>query len=83
MALMRYCRLSSSGGTHSAWRSRLLAALPLVLGVSSGGPATPRRYYGHAVVEDSHGVIAPWYGGQNGPCDSRVRVAAETLKRYP
>ena len=36
-----------------------------------------------AIVEDRHGVIAPWYGGQNGQCDFRVRVSAETLKRYP
>ncbi|MBN2024752.1 MAG: hypothetical protein JW809_18380 [Pirellulales bacterium] len=43
----------------------------------------PARYFAHAAVEDAHGVIAPWYGGLNGQCDFRVRVAAETLKRYP
>jgi len=42
-----------------------------------------KRYYAHPVVEDAHGVIAPWYGGLNGQCDFRVRIAAETLKRYP
>ncbi len=41
------------------------------------------RYYGHATVEDEHGIIAPWYGGLNGQFDYRVRIAAETLKRYP
>ena len=41
------------------------------------------RYYGHAAVHDAHGVIAPWYRGLNGQCDLRVRIAAETLKRYP
>ena len=41
------------------------------------------RYYGHEAVVDSHGVIAPWYQGLNGQCDFRVRIAAETLKRYP
>lgn len=41
------------------------------------------RYYGHATVADEHGVIAPWYTGLNGQCDFRVRIAAETLKRYP
>ncbi len=41
------------------------------------------RYYAHEAVHDEHGVIAPWYRGQNGQCDLRVRVAAETLKRYP
>lgn len=41
------------------------------------------RYYAHPAVEDANGVIAPWYRGQNGQCDFRVRVAAETLKRYP
>ncbi|HOX59848.1 MAG TPA: malectin domain-containing carbohydrate-binding protein [Candidatus Paceibacterota bacterium] len=32
---------------------------------------------------DAHGVIAPWHQGLNGQCDYRVRIAAETLKRYP
>ncbi len=41
------------------------------------------RYYAHAAAEDQNGVIAPWYTGQNGQCDLRVRIAAETLKRYP
>src|SRR5260221_10425190 len=41
------------------------------------------RYYGHETVRDQHGVIAPWYQGLNGQCDFRVRIAAETLKRYP
>jgi hypothetical protein len=41
------------------------------------------HYYGHDAVVDAHGVIAPWYGGLNGQCDLRVRIAAETLKRYP
>jgi len=44
---------------------------------------TKPRYYGHETVEDAHGVIAPWYRGLNGQCDWRVRIAAETLKRYP
>ena len=41
------------------------------------------HYYGYDAVVDSHGVIAPWYKGPNGQCDLRVRIAAETLKRYP
>jgi hypothetical protein len=60
-------------------------ALPLLAGVC--GPAAEAgvqsRYYGHAAREDQYGVIAPWYGGLNGQCDLRVRIAAETLKRYP
>ena len=44
---------------------------------------TKPHYYGHETVQDAHGVIAPWYHGQNGQCDWRVRIAAETLKRYP
>ena len=43
----------------------------------------PCRYYAHEAVQDRFGVIAPWYAGQNGQCDLRVRIAAETLKRYP
>ncbi len=44
---------------------------------------TQEKYYAHEAVEDQHGVIAPWYQGQNGLVDHRVRVAAEFLKRYP
>ncbi|MBN2508195.1 MAG: hypothetical protein JXQ71_16040 [Verrucomicrobia bacterium] len=65
----------------------------IVLGVvlASGLPApSPAdaatrqpRYYAHPAVHDAHGVIAPWRRSLNGPCDFRVRIAAETLKRYP
>jgi len=41
------------------------------------------KYFAHPTVEDQYGVIAPWYKGQNGQCDFRVRVSAETLKRFP
>jgi hypothetical protein len=41
------------------------------------------NYYGHKAVQNKQGVIAPWFGGLNGQCDYRVRIAAETLKRYP
>ena len=42
-----------------------------------------KRYYAREAVHDKYGVIAPWYNGQNGQLDYRVRIAAETLKRYP
>jgi len=42
-----------------------------------------QKYFAHPVVEDRYGVIAPWYRGQNGQCDFRVRISEETLKRYP
>lgn len=45
--------------------------------------STATRYYAHPAVEDRNGVIAPWYKGQNGQFDFRVRIAAETMKRYP
>ncbi len=41
------------------------------------------HYYAYDAVEDANGVIAPWYAGLNGQWDFRIRVAAETLKRYP
>jgi len=44
---------------------------------------TQKHYFAHDAVEDQYGVIAPWYSGLNGQCDYRVRIAAETLKRYP
>jgi hypothetical protein len=66
--------------------TKLLPGISLIvlflLGIPSGVFAT-QRYFAHEAVEDSHGVIAPWYRGQNGQCDFRVRVAAETMKRYP
>ena len=51
----------------------------------AGAPAasTQKQYFGHDSVEDEYGVIAPWYTGQNGQYDLRVRIAAETMKRYP
>ena len=44
---------------------------------------TPRRYYAHEAVQDANGVIAPWYRGQEGQLTCRIRIGAETLKRYP
>ncbi len=43
----------------------------------------PKHYFAHRVVEDRNGVVAPWYEGLSGQCDFRVRVAVETMKRYP
>ena len=57
----------------------LLVSLP----ADAPGATVQKRYYARSAVHDRHGVIAPWYTGQNGQCDFRVRVAAETLKRYP
>ncbi len=42
-----------------------------------------KHYYAHDAVLDHHGVIAPWYRQLNGQCDFRIRIAAETMKRYP
>lgn len=49
----------------------------------SSAATIQKHYYGHDAVHDQYGVIAPWYRGLNGQCDLRVRIAAETLKRYP
>ena len=61
---------------------RALVALAVLAKVMAAGTTLP-HYYGHPAVADRDGVIAPWYKGQNGQFDYRVRVAAETLKRYP
>ncbi len=50
---------------------------------SALGSTSQKHYYGHDAVTDKNGVIAPWYKQLNGQCDFRVRIAAETLKRYP
>lgn len=57
----------------------LLAALT----VAAAWSQAPPRHYAHEAVLDANGVIAPWYRRQNGQLDLRVRIAAETLKRYP
>ncbi|MBI4580770.1 MAG: hypothetical protein HY718_13770 [Planctomycetes bacterium] len=61
-----------------------LTLLVLIPGLRMcGAAAVQKRYYAHEAVEDEYGVIAPWYRGQNGQLDMRIRVAAETLRRYP
>jgi hypothetical protein len=59
-----------------------LGSLAILAGLATAA-TTLSYYFGHAPVADQHGVIAPWYKGQNGQFDFRVRMAAETLKRYP
>lgn len=59
-------------------------ALLICIGAGLAGAATTRDlYYAHKTVEDPYGVIAPWDDGQNGPLDTRLRIAVEVLKRYP
>jgi malectin (di-glucose binding ER protein) len=61
-----------------------LAAGTAFLWIQSAYSAeTMNRYFAHETVQDQYGVIAPWYTGQNGQFDYRVRIASETLRRYP
>jgi len=70
--------------TRHWWSLLAFSCLVGALGQGESIAATRRpQYYAHDAVEDHHGVIAPWYQGQNGVCDLRVRIAAETLRRYP
>jgi hypothetical protein len=64
---------------------RLLTACAAVFALACPADAAKvqQRYAAHPAVHDRYGVIAPWYTGQNGQLDFRVRIAAETLKRYP
>ncbi len=64
-------------------RHRLIAATVVLTVGPAFAATTQKHYYAHDAVEDEHGVIAPWYQGANGQIDLRVRIAAETLKRYP
>lgn len=61
----------------------LLAVLLMSTIQPTSSSTTQTRYYAHDAVHDQYGVIAPWYAGLNGQCDWRVRIAAETLKRFP
>ena len=63
--------------------TRLCLLLVLVLPWNGRTETQLDRYFAHARVEDAYGVIAPWYQGLNGQCDWRVRIAAETMKRFP
>ena len=60
-----------------------VAMLPAVFPATARAAKLQKRYYAHTAVHDKYGVIAPWYTAQNGQLDFRVRIAAETLKRYP
>lgn len=62
--------------------SRCLLTVALSAGAVLAA-TTQLNYFGHGAEADRYGVIAPWYKGQNGQFDFRVRIAAETLKRYP
>ena len=80
---MQICNGRNSSITTAIFAT-LLSASVLCLSCIPGSAATILlRYYGHDAVLDKNGVIAPWYKQLNGQCDFRVRVAAETLKRYP
>ncbi len=61
----------------------VLLGLIAILPRGASAATAQKHYYAHDAVEDADGVLAPWHRGQNGQCDFRVRVAAETLKRYP
>ncbi len=79
--------VSSRGSAFSSWFPKALALtglLGVVVPTSFATAATvQKRYYAYPAVHDKYGVIAPWYKGQNGQLDFRLRIAAETLKRYP
>ncbi|MBN1443574.1 MAG: hypothetical protein JXA90_12765 [Planctomycetes bacterium] len=62
-------------------RTALIAVLAVLSSAALEG--AEKRYYAHAVAEDDHGVIAPWYKGRNGQLDERLRFAVELYKRYP
>jgi hypothetical protein len=86
-SFMRSVGLGSLGlGIHMMGYSRERSLIPDA-GTARGNAeqtlADLTRYYGHNAVVDKYGVIAPWYHQPNGQCDFRVRIAAETLKRYP
>lgn len=73
---------------RAAGVATLGVALPWVtkssaLGELSFFAKNQTHYYAHDAVLNRFGVIAPWYKQPNGQVDNRIRIAAETLKRYP
>lgn len=81
---------TNTGQAISAWRmkhrftprrtnTKMLPGISLILLFLFGIPSsasTAQRHFAHEAVEDSHGVIAPWYRGQNGQLDYRARIGA-------
>lgn len=65
------------------WIMLIVPVVAVVWTLPAVAATVQKHYYAYDTVEDANGVIAPWYAGQNGQWDFRVRVAAETLKRYP
>ena len=80
-------RLPASSQRWHSCRTKLAEALIVSVVLWCAAPAqaqpTQARYFAHPALEDRYGVIAPWYQGLNGQCDFRVRITAETMKRYP
>jgi hypothetical protein len=80
--------MSHESQKGTAYRmARYITLLFLLFALAPAGAANAatvqKHYFGHDAVQDKYGVIAPWYKGQNGQFDFQVRVAAETIKRYP
>lgn len=61
----------------------VLTVLLCLIATASWGASVLDSYYAHPRQEDADGVIAPWYKGQNGQLDERLRIAVEVYKRYP
>ncbi len=78
---------SGAGGICGLWRFMATAGPVLVAACAllpnALGAATLPAYYAHETVQDSQGVIAPWYQGLNGQLDERVNIAVNVYKRYP
>jgi hypothetical protein len=68
--------------TSSILQIALLSMAALLVLPAARAAETMDRYFAHKTVEDEHGVIAPWYRQQNGQLDYRIRIAAETFRRY-
>ncbi len=66
-------------------RVAMVTGLLVLLGVLSPlrSATVQKRYYAFPAVHDADGVIASRHTGGNGPFDERIRIAMDTLKRYP
>lgn len=82
---LKETRIPAKLGHPTASLCQIALAAIMVLWPGSALHATAVRdfYFAHPAQQDQHGVIAPWYQGLNGQLDWRVRIAAETMKRYP
>jgi len=80
---MHFIHLQKRYNLFWFWLDISIIFLCIITAPSAHAATIQGHYFAHDAVQDRYGVIAPWYTSLNGQFDFRVRIAAETMKRYP